>query len=463
MNFTTEFTKLEKSQMRLSVTVKQEEVKNSYAALTAKYAKQLQLPGFRKGKVPIKILEQKFGESLRAETSNEVVESVLKEIFESVQAEQRPLPYAAPKLEDVAELSLEADFVFAVVYDIMPVFSLEKISGFTIEIPEVKISDGDIQKELLSLQERNALITDCSDTVAAEKGLIATLNLVELDEAGNEKADTKQNGYVFTLGSEYSHYDINDDVIGMKKNEEKTVVKSYPADYQRKEYAGTTKTIRVTLTALKKRDLPAIDDDLAQDVSEKYKTLADLKAAIAKSLTVKIEDELEKEKVQSLLTQIVESNPFELPESMVMAELEGRWSMLAEQMRISVEQLENLTSVLQNGKRKADIFQDWRADAELHLKKGLVLQKLLSNREITVSSEEVEAEYAYIAERRDINLDEVKKHYADDVREREYLIDSLKEKKLYTQLFAQSSVKTGAAVSVDKFFGKEMDDAGKDA
>ena len=178
---------------------------------------------------------------------------------------------------------------------------------------------------------------------------------------------------------------------------------------------------------------------------------------------MKIEDELEKEKVQSLLTQIVESNPFDLPESMVMAELEGRWAMLANQMRISVEQLENLTGILQNGKRKTDIFQDWRADAELHLKKGLVLQKLLSNREITVSSEEVEAEYAYIAERRDINLDEVKKHYADDVREREYLIDSLKEKKLYTQLFEQSTVKTGAAVSMDKFFGKEMDDAGKDA
>ena len=81
MNFTKEFTPIEKSRMKLSITVKQDEVQNSYALLTKKYAKQVQIPGFRKGKVPVAILEQKFGETLRAETFDEVIQKVLEEVF----------------------------------------------------------------------------------------------------------------------------------------------------------------------------------------------------------------------------------------------------------------------------------------------------------------------------------------------------------------------------------------------
>ncbi len=464
MNFTKEFEKLEKSQLKLSITVKQDEVHSSYSTLVNKYAKQLQIPGFRKGKVPVKVLEQKFGESLRAEASSELVEEVLKEIFEGADKYHRPLPYAQPELKDMPDFNPEADFAFTVVYDTLPEIALEKLDGYTISVPEVKVSDDDIQEELKALQEQNALVIDCTSDDPAAKDLIATVNLIELDDNDEEIAATKRNDFVFTIGSGQSNYDIDDDIIGMKKNDEKIITKTYPEDYSAEHLAGTTKKIRVTLTALKKRDIPAIDDDLAQDISEKYNTLDDLKAGISKKLMVKANSEIERQKVNSLLKQIVEANEFEIPESMVAAEFEGRWRMMAEQFRMTGEQLEQLTASMGNGTSKAEMLEQWRPDVELNLRTRLVVETLLAEKEITTTPEEVEAEYTEIAESNDVDIDEVKKYY-ENAHEKEHLIDSIKEKKLYKELFEKSTIKTTKKVSVKELFEteKEAADDGKNA
>lgn len=192
MNFTKEFSPVEKSRIKLSITVKQDEVQNQYALLTQKYAKQLQLPGFRKGKVPIKILEQKFGETLRAETYNEIIENVLQEIFEAADKYARPLPYAQPELDGTPDFTLDSDMVFAVVYDVLPKIEVTRTEGFTVSVPEVSVTDDDIQKELKIIQERNALVIDCADSDTVQNDTIVTINYVELDDSEAEIASTKK-------------------------------------------------------------------------------------------------------------------------------------------------------------------------------------------------------------------------------------------------------------------------------
>ena len=463
MNFTKNYTPVEKSQMKLSITVKQDEVQNQYALLTKKYSRELQIPGFRKGKVPVKILEQKFGDALRSETFNGIIETVLKEVFVDADKYERPLPYSQPAIDGTPDFKLDSDMSFTVVYDVRPNIAPVNVEGFTVSIPDVTVDDEDIATELKHIQERNALVIDCAETDAVQNGSIVTIDFVELDESGEEVDNTRRNDFVFTIGNSDFHYELDDDLIGMKKGEERIIEHSYPAGHMDPALAGKTKKVKVHLTALKKKDLPAIDDELAQDVSEKYATLADLKADISKNLSIKIQDELERRKNNDLLKQIAEANPFELPESMIAAELEGRWEMLANQMRMSGAELEKLTAGVEGRLSKASAMQEWRADAELRLKTRLIVEKLLEERDITVTPEEVEAEYPVIAERSGNTAEEVKKYYTENVRQKEYLIDDIKEKKLYAQLFEKSKLKKTKKMSLEQFLNEEATDAGKNA
>ena len=463
MNFTKEFTPIEKSRMKLSITVKQDEVQNRYALLTKKYAKQLQIPGFRKGKVPVKILEQKFGDTLRAETYDEVIQNVLEEVFESADKYSRPLPYSQPELDGAPDFKLDADLVFTVMYDVLPKVEISKIEGFTVTVPEVSVTDADIEKELALIQERNALVIDCGEADTVQNNNIVTINYVQLDDSDAEIESSKRNDFVFTVGKGQFHYEVDDELIGMKKGEEKVIVKTYPAEHVDKQLAGKTIKLKVTVTALKRKDLPAIDDDLAQDVSEKYKTLADLKADISKNLTRQVEDVLERRKIDNLLKQMAEANPMELPESMIKAELEGRWAMLAQRLGMSPESLEKLTIDIKGKLSKSSAMAEWRTEAELRLKTRIIVEKLMEERGITASPEDVEAEYASIAERTGASAEEVKKHYDGNPREKEYLIDDIKEKKLYTQLFEKSTVTPGEKLTVEQLLGEGAADVGTDA
>lgn len=462
MNFTKEFAPIEKSRMKLSITIKQDEVQNHYALLTKKYAKQLQIPGFRKGKVPVKILEQKFGDELRAEAYDEVVQKVLEEVFASADKYSRPLPYSQPELDGKPDFKLDADMAFTVAYDVFPHVEVTKTEGFTVEVPDVSVSEGDIEKELLRLQDRNALVVDCSDSDSAQKGNIVTIDYVELDDADAECEQTKREGFVFTLGNGQFHYGLDDAIIGMKKGGEKVVEHAYPADYSEKNLADRTVKLKISLTALKRKDLPAIDDDLAQDVSEKYKTLADLKADISTRLTHRVEDALERKKVDSLLKQIIEANPIELPESMVKAELEGRWALLAQRLGMTSDALEGLTDKAHGKLSKASALSEWRDEAERQIKTRLIIEKLIEDGNIAASSEEVEAEYAIIAERTGASVDDVKKYY-EGKSEKEYLLEDIKEKKLYAGLFEKSVVTVSEKLTVEQLLGEGSADDGTDA
>jgi len=160
---------------------------------------------------------------------------------------------------------------------------------------------------------------------------------------------------------------------------------------------------------------------------------------------------------------MAEANPIELPESMVKAELEGRWAMLAQRLGMSPESLEKLTIDINGKLSKASAMTEWRTEAELRLKTRIIVEKLMEERGITASPEDVEAEYASIAERTGASAEEVKKYYDGNPREKEYVIDDIKEKKLYTQLFEKSTVKPGEKLTVEQLLGEGAADVGTDA
>jgi len=444
------YEKLEKSAVKLTVTVDKSEVEATYKKVTANYTKNAQIPGFRKGHVPANVLERKYGDALKADTLSELIDSSLNEIFsDEKEKDYRPLPYVQPSLESVPELDLSKDLTYTIKYDVLPTVEVKNFSGINVKEPQVSIGDAELQEELKGIQERNASVSNKADDATVAKDDIVTINYSELDDNGAVIEGSKREGFVFTVGTGENIYKIDDEIIGMKKDETKEITKSYKKDDPDTELAGKTKKINVTVTAIKVRNLPALDDDLAQDVNSKYKTLDDLKADLKKQMETAKDRRVKEIKNNDLLTQLVEKNDFEIPESMLKAELEGRWNMMAQQFQTSPEQLEKM--IVASGQTKEGMTSQWAQESEKMLKSRIIVESLLKARNISVTPEEIEAQYAKIAEDSGMSLEEVKKHYSDP-RSKEYLIDDAKEQKLYDELYKEVKVSKGDKLTFADLF-----------
>ena len=235
----------------------------------------------------------------------------------------------------------------------------------------------------------------------------------------------------------------------MKKGETKELTKKYKKDDPDEDLAGKTKKISVTIKAVKVRDLPALDDDFAQDCNEKFKTLADLKADIKRNMETAVTRRLKELKNNDILSQLVEKYKFDIPASMLQTELQGRWNMMAQQFQTTPEQLEKMITA--SGQTKETMLNEWTGDSEKMLKSRIIVDSLIRDRNISVTPEEVEAQYAVIAEQGGMSVEEVKKHYSD-ARAKEYLVDDTKENKLFEQIYSEIKISKGEKKTFKELF-----------
>ncbi len=455
METTKKFEELENSSVKLTVTVPKKEVKKSYDELIVQYAKTIQLPGFRKGKVPVSILERKYGEALKQDAISDIVEKAVEEVFTDLDkndAEHRPLPYARPSMDEFPPIDFDKDLEFSINYDVMPKVKVEGLDKVSIKEPQVSVGDAELKEELENIRQRNAMVIDKKDDEKAAKDDVVTIDYFEVDDNDKEIEGSKREDFVFTIGTEQNIFKLDNDIIGMKKGDTKVISKKFAKDDENKELAGTTKKVSVTIKALKVRNLPDLDDELAQDVNEKYKNLADLKADITKNLNTALENRMREIKASAILDQLVEKNAIVLPKSMIEAEKESRWRMMAQQFQMSPDQLESMLTG--SGQTKEAMLETWVGDCEKMLKSRLIVEELLKMRKIEVSDAEIDAEYEKIGAEANISAEEVKKHYADAQR-KEYLKDDIREKKLYAQLFSEVKISKGDKTTFADLFKKQ--------
>jgi trigger factor len=437
-----EITRLEQSSAKLTVTISKDDVSSQYNDLLAGYSKSLQMPGFRKGKVPREVLERKFGSSLKDEALGRIIEKSIAEIFddESFPPADRPLPYSQPQLEGTPKLDFGEDLHFSVTYDVLPTVKVETWKGLSVEIPDVSVADEDIDRELDIIRNRNAIVQDRDDEAAAEDGDVVTVNYLELSESGEIREATKREDFVFTLGSGYNMYRFDEEIKGMKKGETRDFEKIYPEDFIDKELAGRTVTLRVSLTALKSKILPELDDDFAQDVDEKYATLEDLKTDIRKRLVNNLDKRLRDLTLNSLLEKIMEAAPAAIPESMIRIEIDSRWRNMARQFQTTPEELLKILGA--SGKSYEEITAEWRPDVTKALHSRLIVETLMEEQNFAVGDEEMEQEIAALAENSGASIEEIKNYYAQDGM-REYLKQDIKERKLFDLLLVENTVTKG--------------------
>jgi len=441
---------LENSAVKLTLTIEKDAVKTEYDNLVKKYTKDAHIKGFRPGKVPPSVLIQKFGDSLKAETTVNVMEEGLKVAYGEI--EQKPLPYATPEVDGDPLVDLDSDFTFTVTFDVFPEIKLGAYEGLELEEPACKITDEDVAWELESIRDQNSMVVEKSQG-KVEEGDIININYAELDESGAEIEDARREDFVFTVGSGYNLYKLDKDVTGMAKDEEKVIEKTFPEDFDNSELAGTTKKLKVKVNNIKVKDLPALDDELAQDVSDEFKTLDDLKKSIRERLENQLKSRLDQMKKDSLIEKILETSTVPVPKSMVEAELDNQWQNFLMQSRMPEEQILQILEI--QNKKKDDLLGEWKPGAEKSIKSYLILNKLQEEVKIEVTDEEIDQEIKVQAEASKMTFEETKE-YIQKNGMTEYLKNDLINKKLFEKLFSQSKIKKGKKISFLDLTGKNQ-------
>jgi trigger factor len=441
VNTKREVTLLDNAQVRMRITVPGAEVRTEYDAIVREYCRHARIPGFRKGKVPADVMIRKLGSSLTDQTRTQVLEKAVQDAFEH--AEQKPFPYANPEVKADDPVEPEKDWTFEVTYDTYPAVELGPYTGLEVEEPSWQVDDEDVGRELKSVQEQNALFTDKEPAVIA-RGDIANIDYVEL-EAGAEKPATRRQAFVFEVGTGYNTYRIDDEIVGMAKGETRNITKVYPAEEDNKDLAGRSLSLRVTVNSVKEKRLPELNDELAQDISEKLKTLDDLKADIRAKLGAAVKATLRSATINTVLAKVVETSKIPLPKSLVEYQLDAMWHDYVRETRIDERRLVEL--LRGQGRDPAAMRTEMTPAAEQRARLQLVISEISKREQIGVEETEIEAEIGRLAEARRVE--------AKDLREnltKNDLIDTLagnlRLEKLYDHILSKTVRKTAGTKKV---------------
>ncbi|MDF1568116.1 MAG: trigger factor [Spirochaetaceae bacterium] len=436
--------KLEKSAVKLTVTVSSDGADKAYNDLLGKYGRQAQIPGFRKGKVPKDVLIRKFGEGIKQEAAADLIDEALKAALDDVDEN----PISQPMLDELPSIELGKPYEFTVSYDIFPEIKMGDYKGVEIEEPQVKILKKHENDELETIRERNSVVLDKEDKTVAD-GSVVTMDYVELGEDEAPLEETRRKGFAFTLGKEAHPYAVEDELTGMKVGESKTIEKTYPEDAA-SAVAGRTVKLQVAIDAVKERRLPDLDDELAQDVSEDLKTLDDLRKKVKDDLKKRAEERIRARKINALTDKLVEGADIDVPESMISLDLEHTWQDYVRQSGASEDIL--IKALEDAGRSKAETLNEWREDAAKSIKTRLIYGRIVEEEKIEATEEEVTEELETRAKEFKMPADELEKMFGGK-QFRDYLKNELAQKKLFDFLLGAASVKKGEKIDYTDLMG----------
>ena len=429
------------SQVSIQAKISKKDMREMYDKMLLKYQAKLNLPGFRKGKAPVKMIERRFGEALKGELVADVLEEAIRQV--SPELERKPLHYAQPNFDGGLDADPDKDFSFTLRLDVEPEFKVADYKKMSTTVYTVKVSDKDVDEEIKRIQERNALVV--TKNGAAAEGDIVTADYAELDEDGKPVDGTKREGFVFTLGQDATYYDFDKDVTGMSAGEEKVIEKKFAKTYRHEELAGKKVKLKVKVTAVKQRNLPDLDDEFAQDVDEKFKTLADLKKDIKEKLENNAIESARNHRINTLMKEIIDSTEIDMPESMLMMEADMRLRQMAQQSGMDQKTLMKML-----GGHEKELIEQWRPDLIESAKSRLVLNKLKDELNVSVDEKDKEEAKKYLIGYYRMEEEQLIKQVGPEMWQR-YVEEEAKERKLHQTVLDAAKVKEEKTLSWQEF------------
>jgi trigger factor len=377
------------NELKLEFTVEAEKFENAIKNVYSKNAKYFSVPGFRKGKVPFQMVIKHYGKEVFYE---DAFNEVASEEFERELKENKIEAVSRPEI-DIKQIESGKDLIFTAVVQIKPEVTLGKYKGITLKKVEYTVSDEDINHELSHMQERNARLISANDR-AVKDGDTTVIDFEGFID-GVAFEGGKAENHELVIGSKTFIPGFEDQIIGMKQDEEKDIKVTFPEEYFSKELAGKEATFKVKLHEIKVKELPTLDDDFAKDVSE-FDTLEELKNSIKDKLEKENESRAKYETEEEAIKLVCDDTNIDIPSGMIETEVDN---MVREvETRLSYQGL-GLEQYLQMmGKTMEEFKKDYEEQATKSVKSKLVLEAISKAEKLEVSEEEVLEKVKQMAE-----------------------------------------------------------------
>ena len=398
--------KLEKSRVALTIEASAEEFEAAVNKAYLKMRGKINVPGFRVGKAPRKIIEKMYGEEVFYE---EAVNIILPDAYEDAIKEQKLDVVGYPEVE--LESCTKDGVVFKCTVAVYPEVKLGQYKGLEAPKAEVKVAAADVNARLKEMADRNSRLVSVERAV--KKGDTADIDFEGFDN-GVAFDGGKGENFDLEIGSGSFVPGFEEQLIGMKAGEEKDIDITFPENYA-PELAGKPVVFHVKVNEVKVKEVPAVDDEFAKDVSE-FDTLKELKADIKKKMTEERTTAAQHAFEDVLMTKVAEGIKADIPDEMIELQahqmLEGFKQQLASQ-GIPFDQYTKMT-----GMNEEQIIMDAKEPAANQVKMDLAIRAIIKAEGLEVSDEEVENEMKTVAEKYGMDLETVKKYLrADDVKE----------------------------------------------
>ncbi|MEX0856137.1 MAG: trigger factor [Gemmatimonadota bacterium] len=363
----------------LSITVPSEMVRAERKAAIKKLSSRMKLPGFREGKVPEAVLEKRFGRAVE----EELLDRVIGDAYRGVLRERELKPISEGEVRDI-EYQPEADLSFQVSFDVAPEVQLDRLGGFRVERPAVLVTDDDVDKVLDRIREQEG------SWVAVEEGMPVTGEQVgvRIQRIDADEGDPREYEFVLGQGEAIAEVERAIESIEVGGSGEFTI--TIPTGGSPEEISEESRTLRIFLDARKQRELPELNDELAQAAGD-FQTLDELRNRIREDLEKEASREEEGRLRGALLEQILNANPFEIPESMVDQYVR---SALGDSKELPEDQM-------------AEAKEHFRPQALQAIKRYLVVSRVAESQGLSATDDELDTRIEEIATRSGTNPAEV--------------------------------------------------------
>lgn len=393
--------KLEGNQGVLTVEVDAETVNQGLNTAFQKVVKTINVPGFRKGKMPRPLFEQRFGvEALY----QDAIDAILPEAYGNAIDETGIEPVDRPEI-DVEQFEKGKPFIFTAKVTVKPDVTLGEYKGLEVEKESEEVTAEDVENELKDLQKRHA------ELVVKEDGAVENDDTVVIDFEGFVNGEAFEGGqaenYSIVIGSGTFIPGFEEQLVGMKTGEQKEVEVSFPEEYHAEELAGQPATFKVTLHEIKSQELPELNDDFAKETDEEVETLEALKTKVQERLTEQKKNASEQKLRDDLVEKAVANAQTDVPDAMIDAEIDR---MLQEFTQNLSMQGMNLDLYYQfSGQSEEDLRGQMKENAETRVRTSLTLEAIAEAENLEPTDEDVNAEVAKMSEQFGLSAEDIQK------------------------------------------------------
>ena len=400
--------KLEKNMAKLTVEVPAEDVEKAIQGAYQKMKKSINIPGFRKGKAPRQLIEKMYGKEV---FYNDAVDAMLPKAYSDAVEECGEEIVSYPKI-NVEQIESGKPFIFTAEVAVKPAVTLGEYKGIQVEKAPVEVTDEEIQAEVDKEREANSRTVTVEDR-AVQKGDIATIDFegfvdgVAFDGGKGENYDLEIGSNTFIPGFE-------EQLVGAEIGKELDVNVTFPEEYGAKELAGKAAVFKCKVNGIKVKELPEADDEFAQEVSE-FDTLDAYKEDIKANLLKKKEEEAKRVKEDAVIEKIIEGAQMDIPEAMVEYQTQQMLDDFGRRMQsqgLSLEQYFQFTGMTEDQYK-----EQMKPRALQNIQSRLVLEAVAAAEKLEATEEDLDAEYAKMAEQYKLDVEKVKEIFGEYQKE----------------------------------------------